>query len=188
MKLSLKFRSLALGSIALFTVILFSQCKEDVKKPGDEKDCCKGYTGKLTNPRAEKLRDRCHFITEDSIDSWTDRYKAYKASHYDSLSTINSSDPAFKFLNGSSISFNHCIIKSILCNENCIGLRVLYGMSADKKIHIIIVGIKPDYNNLYVDEPKECCPNKSSSLENLTDGITGLTGSTQGGAEYGQMP
>ena len=88
------------------------------------------------------------------------------------------------FLIGGSVSYNSCLIKKILCDKNSIGLRVLYGIGADNRIHIILVGIQPDYSNLYVDG-EDCCPDPLNKT--LGAGLTSATG-TSGGAEYGQMP
>ena len=187
MKLNFKFRALAGLTMALFTVILLSKCKEKVVVA---KDCCQGYTGAISDSSAMNLKNKCHFISQDSIVAWTGRYKLYMK---DSLPYIKTSDSllnrASKFLHQSSISFDHCIIRTILCDENCIGLRVLYGMSANNKFHVILVGIDKDYNNLYVEGLQECCGGGKLKVEEVLNSGGGLFGGgTAGGAEYGQMP
>ncbi len=191
MKLNLKFRTLAVLTIALLTVILFSKCKKPDKKP-DEKDCCEGYTGVITDSSALNLKNRCNFIDSATINDWTNRYQHYIN---DSLSYIKTDDSlasrASRFLKQYQISFDRCIIRTILCDEHCIGLRVLYGMSPNKKFHVILVGIDKDYNNLFVEGLEGCCNGKKLSLaESLGDnGSGGLGGGgNPGGAEYGQMP
>jgi hypothetical protein len=88
------------------------------------------------------------------------------------------------FLRRGSVSFNSCIIRKIISNENSIGLRVLYGIGADGRIHIILVGINADYSNLYVDGD-ECCPKPlNKTIGAQADGVN----SGKGGAEFGQMP
>jgi hypothetical protein len=181
MKYSTKFRTGLIFSIAFVSLLTLSNCKKKV-----DKKCCEGYTGKIDNAQAEKLLKKCHFLSQDSIELWTKRYDEQKQrkgyndtliSGMDQLSSI--------FLKNSSVSFNSCIIKKILCDENSIGLRVLYGIGGDNRIHIILVGIKPDYSNLYVDAEAECCT--GSMNKTLGAGLSGLT-SEKGGAEFGQMP
>lgn len=196
MKFRINLNMALLLSVAFAASLTFSSCKED-----DEKKCCEGYTGKITNARADSLVKRCHFISKDSIDLWVKRYEAYKERlnrkpdyRTDTKDTANASDAEMKanmddvakrFLMGGSVSYNSCIIKKILCDKNSIGLRVLYGIGADNRIHIILVGIQPDYSNLYIDG-EDCCDKTMNKT--LGAGLTVPPGSDTGGAEYGQMP
>jgi hypothetical protein len=184
MKIIFKFRVFVLFTSALLFVILFSKCN----KKDNEKKCCEGYTGKITNPLAGKLVNTCHFIEQDSIAAWTARYQENKKPGLpDTLKGPKALQglPGINYLPGDSSSFNSCIIKKIICDENCIGLRVVYGMSADKKIHVILVGINPDYSTLYIKEPEECCTSNTQQLQNAASStVTGKIG----GAEYGQIP
>jgi hypothetical protein len=198
MKFRINLKVFALIAIAFTTSLILNSCKED-----ESGKTCEGYTGKLTDPRADSLVNRCHFLSKDSIEVWVARYDAYKKqlerkSDYTNQ-TGNTKDTvtaqgdqanpgldamAAGFLKRGSISYNSCIIKKILCDKNSIGLRVLYGIGGDNRIHIILVGIQPDYSNLYVDG-EDCC---SKSLnKSLANGISGINGAP-GGAEYGQMP
>lgn len=184
------------GVLAFFImacVLLLNSCNDDTKS-------CEGYTGKITNPMAESLVKRCHFLPKDSIELWVNRYEAYKkglvpqrGENQDPTDTLNGKsgemkaamDPmSARFLSSGSVSYNSCIIRKILCDKNSIGLRVLYGISADNKIHIILVGIQPDYSNLYVSG-EDCCDKAFN--KNLGAGA-GAGGGTVGGAEFGQMP
>lgn len=181
---------------AFSSLVLLSSCDNDSKK------CCEGYTGKITNPSADSLLKRCHFLSKDSIELWVGRYDAYKkeligklkdrtdnkysANAKEADMKIAMDNMAARFLMGGSASYNSCIIKKLLCDKNSIGLRVLYGIGSDNKIHIILVGIQPDYTNLYVDG-KDCCPdpvNKSLGAQSAD----AMGGSAKGGAEFGQMP
>ena len=182
-------------TIAFAASLTFNSCKDD-----DDKKNCEGYTGKITDARADSLVKRCHFLSKDSIELWVKRYEAYKERlnrkpdyRTDNKDTANANtaemkasmdDVAKRFLMGGSVSYNSCLIKKILCDKNSIGLRVLYGIGADNRIHIILVGIQPDYSNLYVDG-EDCCPDPLNKT--LGAGLTSATG-TSGGAEYGQMP
>jgi hypothetical protein len=197
MKFRINLSMALLLTIAFAASLTFSSCKED-----DDKKCCEGYTGKITDARADSLVKRCHFISKDSIDLWVKRYEAYKERlnrkpdyRTDNKDTANANpvemnagmdNMAAGFLKGGSVSYNSCIIKKILCDKNSIGLRVLYGIGSDNRIHIILVGIQPDYTNLYVDG-EDCCD--KSMNKTLGAGLTAPPpGSGTGGAEYGQMP
>jgi len=183
--------------IAAFTsLLLLSSCDNDSKK------CCEGYTGKITDPRADSLVKRCHFLSKDSIELWVGRYETYKKellrgqeNRTDTKDSANAKEAdmkvamdnmAARFLLGGSVSYNSCIIKKILCDENSIGLRVLYGIGSDNRIHIILVGIQPDYSNLYV-AGEDCCNNSLNKSLGAGAG-DGAAGGTKGGAEFGQMP
>jgi hypothetical protein len=182
--------------ITLFSAsLIFNSCKED-----DVNKSCKGYTGNITDARADSLVKRCHFLSKDSIELWVKRYETYKDRlnrkpdyKTDNKDTANANNAELNaqmtemsksFLTGSSVSYNSCIIKKIICDKNSIGLRVLYGIDSDNRIHIILVGIQPDYSNLYVDG-EDCC-NRSMNKK-AGAGLTSIT-NNKGGAEYGQLP
>lgn len=143
------------------------------------KNCCKGFKGVYSSDQAILLQQRDHFITKDSIIAWTNRYHERK----DLLCKGGLPVPGRVF--DSSSSFNHCIIKAILCHDSCIGLRVLYGMDRYYKTHIILVGIKPDYSNLYIPRPIACKP-KFHHWEPFPE--SGMGGNDYGGAEFSQKP
>ena len=173
--------SCKLSFLALFALVIFIQ--SCCNNSSVEKKCCEGYTGSvIKDSKADSLRNRCHFMIKDSIVSWAARYKANKNLIFtDSL-------PGYGKILGDSCSFNRCIIKAIICNDNCIGLRVIYGMDpVHKKVHIILVGINPDYSTLYIPRPKECCGNNATA-KNQGDNTLSGKGSELGGAEYSQMP
>lgn len=194
----MKFRinlSVALFIItALTSAMLLSGCNDDSK--------CDGYTGKITDARADSLVKRCHFISKDSIERWVGRYEAYQKElmrkreyRTDANDTTNAKadeakaamdNMSTRFLMGGSVSYNSCIIKKLLCNKNSIGLRVLYGIDSENRMHIILVGIQPDYSNLYIDDAEDCCD--KSMNKSLGAGLTGANSGTPGGAEYGQLP
>ena len=199
MKFRIKPSIAAMLTIALAFLLTFNSCKKN-----DNKKCCEGYTGKMTNPMADSLVNRCHFLSEDSIELWVKRYQSYKdqlsrkndyntqdGNNKDSMNAQTGKPNAemdavaARFLTRGSVSFNSCIIKKILCDKESIGLRVLYGIGGDNRIHIILVGIKPDYSNLYVYAEDDCCT--KSMTKALGAGLTAIN-DTRGGAEYGQMP
>ncbi|MEP7141758.1 MAG: hypothetical protein ABI707_02750 [Ferruginibacter sp.] len=180
MKIIFKFRALVLFTTALFTLILFSKCN----KKGNPKNENGGYKGEVTDSQAKQLVRTCHFIWDDSIRVWTKRYQESKRKGgNDNQPGLQGGMPDLNYLLGDSSSFNGCIIKKIIGNEKCIGLRVVYGMSADRKIHVILVGINPDYSTLYIEEPKECCGGTAQMLL-----APGNAAGRVGGAEYGQLP
>lgn len=192
----MKFR-MHTGVLAIFVLALMyllNSCNDDSKS-------CEGYTGKITDKRADSLVKRCHFLSKDSIELWVSRYEAYKkqlmpqrGDNQDPKDTLNGKAGEIKaamdamsarFLMSGSVSYNSCIIRKILCDKNSIGLRVLYGIGADNKIHIILVGIQPDYSNLYV-AGEDCCDKVNN--KSLGAGAGAAGGGTLGGAEFGQMP
>lgn len=143
------------------------------------KNCCKGFKGEYTSEQSILLQQRDHFILKDSIIKWTNRYNERK-----DLFCKGGLPVPGRFFDSTS-SFNRCIIKAILCNDSCIGLRVLYGMDHFYKVHIIIVGIKPDYSNLYIPRPLACKP-KFHTWQPFPD--EGMGGNEYGGAEFSQKP
>jgi hypothetical protein len=183
MKLKTKFSMAIIATICFTLLLVFSGCNNDT-----DKKCCEGYTGKITNEQSLKLVNKCHFLSKDSIVLWTKKYEEYKirlGSDKDTISAMLDKVSA-GFLRSGSVSFNSCIIKKIICNEKSIGLRVLYGIGADNRIHIILVGINADdYSNLYVEDAEDCCD--KSINKSLANGAGDATGNP-GGAEFGQMP
>ncbi len=143
MKQLLKKITPALFLMTIVSVVFLAKCTP--KNHGDV-----GYTGLLTNPQAITLSKVYHFIEKDSIDKWTERYKTYK----DSISRNHLPGVGGSIFQDSS-SFYNTIIRKIIGNENSIGLRVLNGMDAEKKVHTIFVGINADYSSLYIPEPTE---------------------------------
>ena len=179
MKRIAQLRMAAIATISFTLILIFGSCNSSTNN-----ECCTGYTGKVTNEQALSLVNKCHFLSKDSIELWTKKYEEYKrklGSDTDTIAALLDKTSA-GFLRSGSVSFNSCIIG----NENSIGLRVLYGIGADNRIHIILVGVNADYSNLYVDA-EDCCD--KSINKSLANGASGVTSSgTTGGAEYGQMP
>jgi hypothetical protein len=130
-----------LTAVAIFSVLFFTQCTDEVPLSD-----CDGYTGTLTNKQALALQARCHFMSKDTIAVWTARYQKNKPT----------ASPTATTTFGDSCSFNNSIVRAIITNDSCIGLRVIYGMDEKNIVHNILVGIKPDYTTLYVRKPKDC--------------------------------
>jgi hypothetical protein len=148
-----------------------------------KKVCC-GYNGPVSPGYATSLYGIDHFITKDSILVWTERYQANKA-----LIRNDSLPPAGNVL-GDSSSFSGCFVRALLCNDSCIGLRVIYGMDPEKKVHVILVGIKPDYTTLYIPRPTSCYPLPSRLAAPKAKGSDGemFYDDELGGLEMGQIP
>jgi hypothetical protein len=164
-------------ALLLFIFAFYLRCNRGKIEPIVSDTSCQGFTGTVTDSAANRLKNTCHFMIKDSIVAWTARYQLLKAdivnNHIGSVADV---------LNDSS-SFNRCIIKAIICNDSCIGLRVVMGMDINKKVHVILVGVKPDYTTLYIRRPTECCPSSTKS-KGAPDDPSG----DWGGAEYGQIP
>lgn len=196
MKFRINFSMAVLISMLFTSLVVLSSCNND-----DAKDC-QGYTGKVTDARADSLVNRCHFLSKDSIEKWVAQYEQFKSQLERKPDyQTNPNDPAnakaaemkaqmdeisTSFLKGGSVSYNNCIIRKILCDKNSIGLRVLYGIGGDNRIHIILVGINPDYSNLYVDGEDCCAEPLNKKLGAQASDAT--SSGKKGGAEYGQMP
>jgi hypothetical protein len=132
-------------------------------------DCCDGYT--LTkedlDPSANRLVKQHHFMPGSKIEEWSNRYKSQ-------VNDIQRDGGISKLFVDTSTSFNSCIIKSILCSDSSIGLRVMPGISDDGQVHIMLVGIDKDYRNLYIGGEEISCEEVGNS--------------ERGGAEMGMMP
>ena len=108
-----------------------------------------GYQGAVTDSQATMLQGICHFMPKDTIATWVARYTAYKKMPEQDSATVAN-------LIMDSCSFNNNIVRAIITNDSCIGLRILNGMDEQNKVHIILVGIKPDYSTLYIKKPADC--------------------------------
>lgn len=183
MKYSLKsnYALFSFIAIAFLTVLIFSKCAKDdntTKVNNVTQNLSEGYKGIITNPNAERLNNKNHFMSADSIESWAARFAANKPL-LNSNKLLNTTD-----IMSNSSSFNSKLIRTIINNENCIGLRIINGMSSDMKIHTMFVGIKPDYSILYVEDPTSIS-NTSNTL--ARDTIRRTTG-VLGGGEFGISP
>jgi hypothetical protein len=188
MKIRIKQGMAAMIAYALASLFFLNSCTEDKK-------CFEGYTGDLTDTSAKLLVKKCHFISQEQIEQWTGTYKKYfgNEGQGDSVTAALAQRVSEGLLRNGSVSFNSCILRKILSDKNCIGLRVLYGIDENNIKHIILVGIKPDYSNLYV-MGDECCAPEAAAAGTAkaaapAGGSTGTeTGNKPGGAEFGQMP
>jgi hypothetical protein len=165
--------NIKLALILICSIAAFTNCNQAVDPTN-----CDGYVGKVTSPQAASLQKICHFMGKDSIEVWTARYQKNKNS------IANNSLPNATNVLGDSCSFNNNIVKAIITNDSCIGLRVIQGMDSKNIVHILLVGIKPDYSTLYIRKPKDCGEVKSVSAK---DG-GGDTEDELGGGEMGQNP
>jgi hypothetical protein len=146
-----------------------------------------GYNGEITDSSALALVNRSHFISRDSILAWTVRYEEINALRSKNSQYYEEEVPV------SSCSYNRCFVQALLSNEKCIGLRVLFGLDTEKKIHVILVGINPDYSNLYIPRPTGCLPDQAGvDSERLpgADGNNGTAGDpgVLGGLQFSQKP
>jgi hypothetical protein len=161
-----------LAAVAFSSVLFLTQCTGEASF-----EDCDGYTGTVTNKQALALQAKCHFIPKDTIAVWTERYQRNKSATGDSSLSVGS-------ILGDSCSFNNSIVRAIITNDSCIGLRVVYGMDEVKKVHIILVGIKPDYSSLYIRKPKDCGVEKNAAAK---DG-DGEPEDDLGGGEWAETP
>jgi hypothetical protein len=174
MKQQFFYRSFLWGLCSLLLVLALTKCC------CPKKVCC-GYNGPTRSSYVDSLYGIDHFIIKDSILEWTARYQANKA-----LIRNDSLPPAGNVL-GDSCSFSGCFVRALLCNDSCVGLRVIYGMDTEKKVHVILVGIKPDYTTLYIPRPTRCYPLFTAPKGKGSDGEF-FDDSVLGGLEFGQKP
>jgi hypothetical protein len=170
------FLNISLFILLLISLAMLTNCTTHTSNIVD----CEGYTGPVKNENAQSLLKICHFMPKDTIAVWSARYQRNK-------SNINSSTlPNTNGILGDSCSFNNSIVRAIITNDSCIGLRVVYGMDEKNKVHIILVGIKPDYSTLYIRKPKDCAETSTSDKGALqkSDGDDDPTG----GGEMAQDP
>jgi hypothetical protein len=163
--------ALKLLVFALCTLSVFTKCTQSASITN-----CDGYTGTVTNKKALALQAKCHFMPKDTIAVWTERYQKNKPTALPSTTAIFSD----------SCSFNNSIVRAIITNDSCIGLRVVYGMDEVNKVHIILVGIKPDYSTLYIRKPKGCGVEKNMAAKDGNDDDD--DDDDLGGGEMGQIP
>jgi hypothetical protein len=158
---------------AICILSFFTKCTQSVNETN-----CDGYTGPVTNKQALALQAKCHFMPKDTIAVWTERYQKNKPT------TAGAPLPPASSAFGDSCSFNNSIVRAIITNDSCIGLRVIYGMDEINKVHIILVGIKPDYSTLYIRKPKNCGLEKNMAAKDGDgDGDDDL-----GGGEWADNP
>ena len=163
--------------ILLFISLSFAACVDPGKNPPRQD---------LTNPLARKLVDStCHFISKSDIAAYVERYQRLKKA-----GDTSSGTGTMRNVLSDSCSFNNNIVRSILADEKCIGLRVIYGVGPDNKLHVILVGIAPDYSTLYIKRPKEnCSPDQNmKTMQAQSPQRDRESQDEVGGAEMGQMP
>jgi hypothetical protein len=180
MKQNSKRRNICAFAVAFILVLGFSRCGYI------RKNCC-GYNGPITSPDAIALYAKEHFIAKDLIDEWTARYEAKTG-----LSSIDSLKKSDLVLHN-SYSFNGYYVCLLLCNKKSIGLRILRGMDEKNQVHIILVGINPDYTTLYIRKPGPTFI--TSRLKKFTNGVNSLEEEMQmpgdhvvGGLQFSQKP
>jgi hypothetical protein len=166
--------------LALLVTLSSTQCSFTKKK------CC-GYSGPIVSPAAIALYAKDHFIPKDMIDEWTQRYEANKAM------IKNDRLMGADHVLGDSCSFNGHYVSLLLCNKNSIGIRVLHGMDPDYKVHIILVGINPDYSTLYIPKPgSNFMPVKGAKglfgINNTDEEVIPSFDNVVGGVEFSQKP
>jgi hypothetical protein len=174
MRLYSSYSKFKIVMLLIISFSLFVSCTDDENELN-----CDGYTGPVTNKQALALQAKCHFMPKDTIEVWTARYQKNKPRTGDTTLSVAS-------ILGDSCSFNNSIVRAIIANEKCIGLRVVYGMDENNKVHIILVGINPDYSTLYIKKPKGCGIEKNASAKDGNgddDDDDDL-----GGGEYAEMP
>lgn len=69
---------------------------------------------------------------------------------------------------GSTIAhfFGKDAIQAILNQENCVGIRIYYGLNTDDAKQLVVVGVTPDENDMYngiLAEKSFICPTQCST-------------------------
>ncbi len=93
------------------------------------------------------------FVTLREASGWTANYRA----------TISSGDIIAHFVGSEKV-------KAILDQEDCVGIRIYYGIDDDGKKNLILVGASADENDMVdgvIVEKLTTCPPKCSSVNSL---------------------
>lgn len=93
------------------------------------------------------------FVTLREASGWTANYRA----------TISSGEIIAHF-------FGTEKIKAILNQEDCVGIRIYYGIDENRKKNLILVGVRTDENDMVdgvILEKAYPCPPRCSSLNDL---------------------
>jgi len=93
------------------------------------------------------------FVTLREASGWTANYRA----------TISSGDIIAHFVGSEKV-------KAILDQEDCVGIRIYYGIDDDGKKNLILVGAKADENDIVdgvIVEKVYPCPPRCSGLNDL---------------------
>ncbi len=170
-----KVRTAILCIVVTMCIFLMTSCTNQVKqKPSNQTKLSLAKSNE-----AQALIKRNHFMVSDSIEAWNKRYLENRDK------VVNNKLPDQEMVYGDVSSFNNCIVSSIITNDSCIGLRVLYGMDAFFKVHVMLVGINPDYTTMYIKRPKACEGDISGQAK---DSINVKADEEMGGAEFGMEP
>jgi hypothetical protein len=109
------------------------------------------------------LPTQSHQISLDEAIEMTTRYR-------NNIATIINSDYADVDILPFSETFNKSAFSTFMSNEDCLGLRIYYGMDEDLKVHSIIVGVTDgnedmlpgssltSQENILIEDAQRCPP------------------------------
>lgn len=138
---------------------------------------------------AKELVSKDHFI--DSAAAWTmiTRYRTYR----DSVGMENM--PAARVLPAESESFNFTYMQKVMELDQALGLRIFFGMDDSYRLRLLIAGVDPDGNILYIDNGKPTTasvatkpPTGLAKQDRTDNGTTSSRSSSRGMVEMGQLP
>ncbi len=108
-----------------------------------------GYPNNLSGT-SDSLVKQNHYIDSSIAWTWIARYKANKDKISNNQITIGTQTYR-DILPESSESFNKVLLEKIVLLKNCVGTHIYFGMSEDYKVHLLLSGIGPNYETLYID-------------------------------------
>jgi hypothetical protein len=118
-----------------------------------------------------------HFIPADQIKAYEDTFKLQRE-------VLKKLQPGL-FIPFSE-TFNKQSVIDILQLKDCVGMRILYGLTKkgdSSSVRLILVGVNSKGENLYVTKQKQ----RSSKVAGQAEGaLPGTAGEVDGGEEHGQ--
>jgi hypothetical protein len=118
-----------------------------------------------------------HFIPVDQIKKYEDTFKLERE-------VLQKLQPGL-FIPFSE-TFNKQSVIDILQLKDCVGMRILYGLSKkgdSSSVRLILVGVNSKGENLYVTKQKQ---RGNSAATQAKDAVPGAAGEVDGGEEHGQ--
>jgi hypothetical protein len=119
-----------------------------------------------------------HFIPVDQIKAYEDTFRLERE-------VLQKIQPGF-FIPFSE-TFNKQSVIDVLQLKDCVGMRVLYGLTKkgdSSSIRLILVGVNSRGENLYVTKQKQRSNNAAGQVKDAVPGAA--SGEVDGGEEHGQ--
>ena len=127
--------------VFISSIVMYS-CKTTIYVPYAE------YSGSLSG-KADTLVNRNHFIDSADAWDWITRYRTYKNSISNNTLVVGGITYT-NILTDETESFNKELFEKILTLKDCIGVHIYYGLDEHYEEHLLLSGIGPNYETLYI--------------------------------------